>query len=106
MPNSDAVPNNRTPEQARLFELLTRATSFIGDALADARRAHEELAQLVAVGERRPLDGRERTRYADLEHAERVAANRYLAARHWRDAVTARLRDMRLREDEAAGPAA
>jgi hypothetical protein len=100
------VPSDRTPEQARLVELLTRATDVIGDALTDAGRAHEELVQLVAVAQRRRLNGQERARHAALEHDERVAATRYQAARHWRDAVTARLGELRRRDDEAAGPAA
>jgi hypothetical protein len=101
------VPNDdRTPERARLVELLTRATGAIGNALADAQQAHGERSQLVAVAQRRRLNGQERARHAALEHDERVAATRYQAARHWRDAITVRLGDLRRRDDEAAGPAA
>ena len=100
------MPSDRSPEQARLVELLARATNVIGDALAEAARAHEELAQLVAVIQQRPLDQRERARFGALERVERAAANRGTAARHWRDAVTGRIRELRLRESEARGPAA
>jgi hypothetical protein len=78
----------------------------MGAALADAGTAHDELAGLLAVSEQRRLNGAERARYAALEQWEWEAAKRYLAARHWRDAVSARLRDLRLRENEATGPAA
>jgi hypothetical protein len=78
----------------------------MGDALADARRAHDALAEFLLISQARHLSGPERARYAVLEHTERDAAKRYLAARHWRDAVIARLRDLRLRDDEVAGPAA
>jgi hypothetical protein len=100
------MPRDRTPEQARLVDLLARSTSVIGDALAEAERAHEELAQLVVVIQDRPLDQGERARFGALERAERAAANRFTAARHWRDAITGRIRELRLRESEARGPAA
>jgi len=78
----------------------------MGVALSDAREAHEELAKLLLVSQGRRLGGSERSRYAALEHAERDSAKRYLAARHWRDAIIGRMRDLRLRNEEAAGPAA
>jgi len=88
-------------ERARLRVLLDRATTQMGVALADAREAHDELAKLLLIGQARQLNGAERARYAAVEHAERDAAKRYLAARHWRDGVTSRLRDLRLRGEEA-----
>lgn len=93
-------------ERARLRVLLDRATTQMGVALADAREAHDELTKLLLVGQGRRLEGAERARYAAFEHGERDAAKRYLAARHWRDAVITRLRDLRLRDEEVAGPAA
>jgi len=93
-------------ERARLRALLDRATTQLGTALADAGAAHSELAQLLAASQHRRLNGAERARYAALEQAEWEAAKRYLAARHWRDSVSTRLRDLRLRDDEASGPAA
>ena len=93
-------------ERTRLLALLQRSTTEMGDALADAREVHEELARLLAVSQHRRMDGPERIHFDDLERDERVAAKRYLAARHWRDAVIGRLRDLRLRDEEVAGPAA
>lgn len=94
-------------ERARLRALLDRATTDMGNALADARHAHDELAALLLASQSRRLSGPERAKYAALEHAERDAAKHYLAARHWRDAVSVRLRDLRLRRsDEVSGPAA
>jgi hypothetical protein len=78
----------------------------MGNALADARQAHEDLAALLLASQSRRLTGPERARYAALEHAEREAAKHYLAARHWRDSVSARLRDLQLRNEEVSGPAA
>ena len=93
-------------ERARLRALLDRATTQMGDALEEARVAHHELAGLLLASQARRLDGAERAKYAALEHVEHDAAKRYLAARHWRDAVIVRLRDLRLRDEEANGPAA
>jgi hypothetical protein len=78
----------------------------MGEALADAGRAHDELARLLVISQGRRLTGAERAHYAGLEHTERDAAKRYLAARHWRDAVVDRIRDLRIRDEEATGPAA
>jgi hypothetical protein len=104
--DSGAVRSPEEHERARLRALLDRATAQMGEALADARRAHDELAHLLLIGQGRRLTGPERARYSALEHSERDAAKRYLAARHWRDAVIDRIRDLRLRNEEAAGPAA
>ena len=96
-------------EHARLLGLLDQATSQMGNALGEAKRANEELTLLVAALQRRSLDAGERARYRAVQHSEREAAKRYLAARHWHDSVSARLRDLRFRdagEDEVAGPAA
>jgi len=93
-------------ERARLRALLDRATTQMGGALEDATRAHDELAALLVISQARRLSGAERAHYAALEHVERDAAKRYLAARHWRDAVSTRIRDLRLRDEEAKGPAA
>ena len=93
-------------ERARLRALLDRATTQLGVALADAKEAHDELAKLLSVSQGRALVGSERARYTALEYAERDAAKRYLAARHWADAISARLRDLRLADEEATGPAA
>ena len=107
IPREDAaVTAVQEDENARLLALLQRSTDEVGDALADARRVHEELAALLAVSQHRRLDLRERGLFDELDHDERLAAKRYLAARHWRDAVIRRLRDLRLDDDEAAGPAA
>lgn len=107
VPREDAaVTAVQEDEHARLLALLQRSTNEIGDALADARRVHEELAALLAISQRRRLDPRERGLFDELDHDERLAAKRYLAARHWRDAVIRRLQDLRLDDDEAAGPAA
>jgi hypothetical protein len=78
----------------------------MGVALGDAKRANEELTGLVSALQRRTLEPAERARYRAVEHVEREAAKRYLAARHWHDSVSARIRDLRLREADAAGPAA
>ncbi len=78
----------------------------MGQALADARRAHDELTHLLVISQSRHLSGPERAHYAALQHSERDAAKRYLASRHWRDAVVERMRDLRLRDEDAAGPAA
>jgi hypothetical protein len=106
MPDFGAVRNDNHSERARLITLLDRATRLTGAALAEATLADEELSRLLAESHHRQLDGDERTRYAALAHDERLAANRYTAARHWRDAITARMRELRLRQDEVAGPAA
>ena len=78
----------------------------MGDALGAARTVHDQLAALVAASERRRLDGPELTRFDALQHDERLAAKRYLAARHWREAVVSRLRELRLRADGATAPPA
>jgi len=108
VPREDAAVTavQEEDEQARLLALLQRSTGEMGDALAEARRVHEELAALLAISQRRRLDPRERGLFDELDHDERLAAKRYLAARHWRDAVIRRLQDLRLDDDEAAGPAA
>jgi len=91
------APNN---EQDRLVELLGRATRSMTDALADTRRAHEKLAELVSIRQRRSLTADERARYDELARADHVSLNKYLAARKWRDAVVRRLREYRLRLED------
>jgi len=78
----------------------------MGVALSDAREAHDGLTKLLLLSQGHPLKGSERAQYTALEYAERDAAKRYLAARRWQEDVIARLRDLRVRDDEAAGPAA
>jgi hypothetical protein len=78
----------------------------MGVALGDAKRANDELTILVTLLQHRALEPAERARYRAVEHIEREAAKRYLAARHWHDSVAARIRDLGLREADAAGPAA
>ena len=78
----------------------------MGVALSDAREAHDELTKLLLISQGRPLKGHERAEYTALEYSERDAAKRYLAARRWQEDVISRLRDLRGRDDEVAGPAA
>jgi hypothetical protein len=93
-------------EHERLLGLLDRATSQMGVALGEAKQANDELTTLLAVVQQRRLSRSERLRYRRVERAEKNAVKHYLAARHWHESVAARLRDLRFRDDEVAGPAA
>ena len=78
----------------------------MGVALGEAKQANDELTTLVAVMQHGRLSRPERLQYRRAERAEKDAVKRYLAARHWHESVGVRLRDLRFRDEEVAGPAA